>query len=93
MQRLADVDREAGDARAKVAAAAVTMVVHDASAAADLQIQLQSLQERLDQAELARVNETHAAASEHSEQLHRLHHQLAAAELQVLAPHLFPRSA
>lgn len=73
------------------------MVVHDASAEADLHIQLHTLQERLDQAELARVNETHSAASEHSEQLHRMHHQLAAAELQVLAsrllaPHLSPEA-
>jgi hypothetical protein len=93
------VDREAGDARAKAAAAAaaLTMVALDVSAADELHIQLQTLQGRLDQSELARVNETHAAASEHSEQLHRLHHQLAAAELQVLAsrlltPHLLLRS-
>lgn len=58
----------------------------DVSAAAELQIQLQTLQERLDKVELARVKECHAAAVEHGDQLHRLHHKLAAAEMQARAP-------
>jgi hypothetical protein len=55
----------------------------DITAVADLQLQLQTAQERLAKSELARVKERHAVAAEHSEQLHRLQHKLAAAEMQV----------
>jgi hypothetical protein len=82
LQRLADVDSEAADARALASAATPTMA-HDASATADLQLQLQALQERFVKAELARMKDAHAAAAEHSEQLHRLHHKLATTEMQV----------
>lgn len=57
----------------------------DVAAVADVQAQLQAAQERVAKAELARVKENHALAAEHSEQLHRLHHKLAAAEMQVYA--------
>ncbi len=86
LQRLADVDSEAGDARARAVVAAVTAMPQDVSAAMELQSQLQTLQERLHVAELARVKEMHAAAAEHSEQVRRLHHKLAATELQVPVP-------
>ena len=79
-----EVDSEAGDARAG-ALAAITTMLPDVTAVADLQLQLQTAQERLAKAELARVKEKHAVAAEHSEQLHRLQHKLAAAEMQVTA--------
>ncbi len=86
LQRLADLDGEAADARA-LAFAPVATAALEVSAAADMQMQLQMLQERFAKAELARVKDAYAAAAEHSEQLHRLHHKLAAAEMQVLALH------
>ncbi len=84
LQRLADIDNEAVDARARMLAPA-SSGVQDITAVAELQVQLQTLQERLDKAELARVKECHAAAVDHSDQLHRLHHKLAAAEMQARA--------
>ncbi len=84
MQRLAEVDNEAEDARVG-ALAATTAMPPDFLAAADLHVQLQSLQERFAKAELAKAKESHAVAAEHSEQLYRLHHKLAAAEMQVTA--------
>ncbi len=86
MQRLAEVDSEAGDARAgALALAGTTAMPPDIFAAADLHIQLQTLQERFAKAELAKAKESHAVAAEHSEQLYRLQHKLAAAEMQVTA--------
>ncbi len=92
-QRLADVDSEAADARA-LATVVAPNIVNDASAVVDLQLQLQALQERFVKAELARVKDAHSAAVEHSEQLHRLHHKLAATEMQVrgIAAPLLPIS-
>ena len=86
MQRLVDIDREAGDARALFSAPVVAAAVGasgDGSTVAELQQQLQLLQERVAVAEIAKVKDMHAAATEHSEQLHRLHHKLAAVEMQV----------
>jgi hypothetical protein len=55
----------------------------DSCAVPELQQQLLAQQERFALAEVSRLKEAHATAAEHSEALHRLHHKLAATEIQV----------
>ena len=85
LQRLADMESEASVEARVLPSATTTIAAHEVSAAADLQLHSQVLQGRFAKIEPTAAKDSQAAAAEHADQLHRLHHKLAAAEMQVLS--------